>query len=67
MWAVPERIWKQRFTSRLTQLFVQRGLHLTPALADAEAHADDSYPHRGNITPEQETDRVYCSLQVYSF
>lgn len=67
MWAVPESIWKQRFSSRLAQLFMQRGLHFTPALADAEAHADESYPHRGSVTPEQEADRVYCLLEVDNF
>lgn len=67
MWAVPENVWKQRFISRLAQLFVQRGLNADLALAIAEAHADECYPQRRDGAPEQEADMLYRSRPVYCF
>ena len=67
MWAVPENIWKQRFISRLTELFTQRGLDAVLALAIAEADADECYPRRRDGSPEQEADMLYRSQPVYCF
>ena len=67
MWAVPENAWKQRFISRLTLLFTQRGLDADLALAIAEVDADECYPQRRDGSPEQEADMLYRSQPVYCF
>jgi hypothetical protein len=62
-----ELAWKSRFIARLAELFAQSGLAAVAALADAQAHADDCYPHRKDGVPEHEADKVYRELKSDSF
>ncbi len=55
-------IWKDRFVAALAERFRDKGLSAQDALADAQAHADDHYPHRGPGSPEEEAEAVLKSL-----
>ena len=54
-----ESDWKYRFTKRLATLFMLSGVKAEAAIADAEAHANDYFPHRGTGEPEQEANKVH--------
>lgn len=58
--------WKQRFAKRLACLFEEHGLDKAPAVADAEAHANDHYPHRRHHAPEKEADELHRWLLAES-
>jgi hypothetical protein len=62
MKALSEADWKLRFAYGLCQRFIGRGLQPEAALEDANAHADDQYPKRGEFSPEVEAELVFLRL-----